>query len=104
VLKNAGANLPRRDEIDKRIIRETVTGKCAYGDSYGSNTGIIESQNSVGGWPVLNTYDVLPDSDKDGMPDSWENSHGLNPADPEDRNNIAPSGYTMLEEYINGIK
>jgi len=104
VLKNAGATLPRRDAIDSRIIKETVTGICAYGDSYGPHTGIIDTQNSVGGWPVLNTYSALPDSDKDGMPDTWEIRHGLDPANPEDRNNIASSGYTMLEEYINGIR
>lgn len=104
VLKNAGATLPRRDIIDLRIIRETMTGKCAYGDSYGPATGVIDSQNSVGGWPVLNTYGVRPDSDSDGMPDAWEIKNGLNPANPDDRNNIATSGYTMLEEYINGIK
>ncbi len=104
VLKNAGATLPRRDAIDKRIIRETVTGQCTYGDSYGPHTGIIDTQNSVGGWPELNTYGVMYDSDRDGMPDSWETRHGLNPADPSDRNAVATSGYTMLEEYINGIR
>jgi len=104
VLKNAGAILPRPDSIDLRIIRETITGECAYGDSYGSGTGIIDTQHSVGGWPLLKTYDVQPDSDSDGMPDKWELKHGLNPSDPEDRNTVAKSGYTMLEEYLNGIK
>ncbi len=33
------------------------------------------------------------------MSDSWENEKGLNPGDPEDRNTVASSGYTMLEEY-----
>jgi len=80
-----------------------TAGKCAYGDSYGPRTGIIDSQNSVGGWPDLKTYNVRIDSDKDGMPDDWEKAKGLNPADPEDRNRIAGSGYTMLEEYLNGI-
>jgi hypothetical protein len=37
------------------------------------------------------------------MSDSWEKAEGLNPDDPEDRNTIAPSGYTMLEEYINSL-
>jgi hypothetical protein len=37
------------------------------------------------------------------MADSWELKKGLNPADPEDRNNLSGSGYTMLEEYINGL-
>ena len=104
VLKNAGAILPRRDPLDARIIREVISGKCPYGDSYGEGTGIIDSQESAGGWPELKTYNELPDRDKDGMPDFWEVRKGLNPDDPDDRNNTSRSGYTMLEEYINGIK
>ena len=103
VLKDAGATLPRRDSLDQRIIKETRTGRCTFGDSYGPGTGIIDSQNSVGAWPLLRTYDVRADSDGDGMPDNWELKKGLNPADPEDRNRLAGSGYTMLEEYINGL-
>ncbi len=104
VLKNAGATLPGRDAVDERIISETRSGKCAYGDSYGPGTGIIDSQNSVGGWPVLKTYGIRPDADRDGMPDNWELKKGLDPSDPSDRNVIAKSGYTMLEEYINGLR
>jgi hypothetical protein len=104
VLKKAGATLPGRDAVDERIISETRSGKCAYGDSYGPGTGIIDSQNSVGGWPVLKTYGIRPDADRDGMPDNWELKKGLDPSDPSDRNVIAKSGYTMLEEYINGLR
>lgn len=103
VLKNAGAILPRTDPHDRRIISETRSGHCSYGDSYGAETGIIDSQNSVGGWPLLKTCDVPADSDGDGMPDKWEKKKGLNPDDPDDRNRVAPSGYTMLEEYINSL-
>lgn len=104
VLRNAGATLPRPDSHDRRIISETRTGQCAYGDSYGAGTGIIDSHNSVGGWPLLKTYDVQPDTDRDGMPDAWESKRGLNPSDPADRNTLSRSGYTMLEEYINSIR
>lgn len=103
VLKKAGAILPKRDVLDKRIIRETKSGKCTYGDSYGSHTGILDSQRNTEGWPELKTYNVRADSDNDGMPDTWERSMGLNPNDPEDRNKISPSGYTMLEQFINGF-
>ena len=103
VLKKAGATLLKRDIIDKRIISETKSGKCAYGDSYGPHTGIIDSQRNTDGWPVLKTYNVPEDSDNDGMPDTWERSRGLNPGDPDDRNIISASGYTMLEQYINGL-
>jgi len=103
VLEKVGAILPKRDVLDKRIISETISGKCAYGDSYGAHTGIIDSQRNTEGWPGLKTYNVLIDSDNDGMPDTWEKKMGFNPNDPEDRNKISPSGYTMLEEYINGL-
>jgi hypothetical protein len=103
VLRNAGATLPRRDSYDSRIISETKSGHCAYGDSYGAGTGIIDSQDSAGGWPLLRTYDIAADTDGDGMPDKWETKRGLNPSDPADRNTVAASGHTMLEEYINGI-
>jgi hypothetical protein len=103
VLKGAGATLPRRDSHDKRIINETKSGHCAYGDSYGAGTGIIDSQDSVGGWPLLQTYNIQTDSDMDGMPDAWERKKGLNPVDPEDLNSLSDPGYTMLEEYINSL-
>jgi hypothetical protein len=103
VLKDAGATLPKRDALDARIISETMSGRCAYGDSYGANTGIIDSQRNTEGWPELKTFNVPPDSDMDGMPDKWEKAKGLKPDNAEDRNIIAKSGYTMLEEYINGL-
>ena len=104
VLKSAGAILPVRDAVDSRIVSETVSGKCAYGDTYGAHTGLIDSPLSAGGWPELKTYNVRTDSDSDGMPDDWEKAHGLDPSDPADRNIIAKSGYTMLEEYLSSIR
>ena len=101
VLKHAGAVLPQRDAVDTRIIRETRTGKCTFGDSYGPRTGIIDSQRNTEGWPMLRTYDVKTDTDRDGMPDEWERMNNLDPGNPEDRNKISSSGYTMLEEYLN---
>jgi pectate lyase len=58
----------------------------------------------VGGWTLLHTFGVQPDTDRDGIPDAWERKRGLNPSDPADRNTLARSGYTMLEEYINSIR
>lgn len=103
VLENAGANFPKRDSVDERIIEETLTGTATYGGYWGSQKGIIDSQNSVGGWPFLTTGILPTDTDRDGIPDSWEINNGLNPSDPEDRNNTNPNGYTMLEVYLNDI-
>ena len=42
-----------------------------------------------------------PDSDDDGMPDWWEQAHGLDHKNPADRNRLMPSGYTAIEDYLN---
>ncbi|MFZ6032718.1 MAG: T9SS type A sorting domain-containing protein [Melioribacter sp.] len=104
VLQNAGATLPKRDPIDSRIVEEARTGTAAYGKSWGGGgKGIIDSQEDVGGWPELNTYNVPVDSDHDGMPDDWETANGLDPNNPEDRNYVREDGYTFLEIYLNEL-
>lgn len=112
VLKNAGASL-HRDSVDARIVRDVASGKATYeGPAFKAKhpvadatvkTGIIDSQSDVGGWPKLNSKKPAKDSDHDGMPDKWEKTHKLNPKDPSDAAQLAPSGYSMLELYLNEI-
>ena len=97
VLAKAGASKVR-DSVDTRIIEEVRNGTATYGKN-----GIIESQQEVGGWPSLNSGTAPQDSDKDGMPDDWENANGLNPSDASDRNKKDGVGYTMLEKYLNSL-
>lgn len=104
VLADAGANLPVRDSIDRRIIIETEMGRAAHGGIYGKNSGIIDSQDQTGGWPVLRPGEPLADADQDGMPDYWEENMDLNIHDPEDRNgDLNNDGYTNLENYLNDL-
>ena len=111
VLAGAGDIYPKRDTLDRRYVNETITGTASQHSTnststyYGKgNLGIIDTQDSVGGWPNYDTTAHAPiDSDHDGMPDTWETLMNLNPNDSSDRNTIAPSGYTMLEEYLNGL-
>ncbi|MEJ2701977.1 MAG: hypothetical protein P8Z79_05995 [Sedimentisphaerales bacterium] len=113
VLENAGATLPKRDPVDARIIDEVRNGYATYeGPTYKENnemqdkskeSGIIDSQSDVGGWPKLKSSPAPTDSDHDGMPDDWETKNGLNPNNAANRNKVAADGYTMLEEYINSI-
>jgi len=104
VLANAGANFPVRDAVDTRVINEASgTVKPIGSGAYGSNKGIVDSQKSLGGWPVLKSASPPADADHDGMPDAWELKNKLNPNNAEDRNVLAKNGYTMLEEYLNGI-
>ena len=104
VVARAGAILPERDPIDTRIVHETVTGTAQYGGAYGDELGIIDSQETVGGWPALESSDPPADTDHDGMPDDWEDTMGLNKDDPADRNgDLDGDGYTNLEEYLNEL-
>ncbi|UCF64018.1 MAG: pectate lyase [bacterium] len=104
VLRDAGACLPVRDLVDERIIQEVKTGSTHYGGEWGENSGIIDSQEEVGGWPDLASTVPPADDDSDGMPDEWEIDYGLNPLDPADRNgDLNEDGYTNLEEYLNSL-
>ncbi len=119
VLNDAGATLPFRDAQDKRVSLEVANGTATgYGTVasvtstankvytnpyYNLTKGIIDDPDVVGGWPVFSTGTVLTDTDGDGMPDDWETANSLNPNDSTDGNGFATSGYTNLEEYLNGI-
>jgi hypothetical protein len=94
VLSLAGATLPKRDVVDTRVINHVKTG-----------TGrIIDDEDQVGGWPELKASKPPTDSDHDGMPDKWETTKKLNPANPDDRNgDLDSDGYTNLEEYLNSL-
>jgi pectate lyase len=114
ILDQAGSILPKRDEVDERIIKEVRGGYATYeGKSYKREhkvadpsqiCGIIDTQKDVGGWPILKSIPAPTDTDHDGMPDDWEYKNGLDPNNEEDRNNLGADGYTMLEEYLNTIK
>ncbi len=92
VLNLAGQRLVR-DAVDTRIISEV--------QNEGGHQ--IDSQNQVGGWPMLNSSNPPVDTDQDGMPDQWETEHGLNPSDPADGQAITGSGYSNLELYLNAL-
>ena len=94
-LKQSGCSLVR-DTVDERLIESIV-----------KNTGkVIDSQDEVGGWDRYPSI-VRPsgfDTDRDGIPDEWERTSGLNPNDPVDGNQDRDDdGFTNLEEYMNSL-
>lgn len=104
VLDSAGATLPKRDAVDTRIISEARSGIETFGGSYGAAKGIIDTQSIFGAWPTYNSATAAVDTDKDGMPDAWETSKGLNPNDASDANKrTLSSAYDNVEVYINSI-
>src|SRR5262245_56649130 len=99
VLAKAGATLPRRDAVDKRVTEMVRSGKVM------TPNGIVTDPNQVGGYPNYSfTADSVPvDTDGDGMSDAWEKENGLNPNDPSDGPADADKdGYTNVEEFLNG--
>jgi pectate lyase len=93
VLASVGATAPSRDPVDARIVQSVR-------DRAGS---LINTPREVGGWPSYRASPAPVDSDRDGMPDSWEERHALNPRDAADASRTAPSGYTWIEEYLNEL-
>ncbi|RNL52206.1 pectate lyase family protein [Pedobacter jejuensis] len=118
VLTNVGANLPKRDPVDIRVIKQVKTGKIDFlenvklpdkkdfehrrlpKDSY--KMGIITDVSQVGGYPE---YKGTPykDADDDGMPDAYELKNGLNPKDASDAAKITKIGYSNIEVYLNSV-
>ena len=74
VLAEAGATLPQRDAVDRRVVADVRNRTGA----------IINSPQEVGGYPQLTNGLAPVDSDHDGMPDAWERMQGLNPNDASD--------------------
>ncbi|MCA9150300.1 MAG: hypothetical protein KDA92_13410 [Planctomycetales bacterium] len=125
VLAHAGATLPVRDAVDKRVIEMVRSGQVTdatilpssrekaaavrYAERWidemadGVTKGFITDPEEVGGYP---DYQGVPyaDSDDDGLPDEWETAHGLDPNNAADAVQDANAdGYTNIEDFINGL-
>ena len=127
VIANAGANLPRRDAVDERILNEAA-GKQTVQDRGAVKwnktvpatpevkwMGVLNSQDDLKPegaddnwtpWPDLSMKPgetVATDTDGDGMPDTWEAANGFDKDDATDGALIATNGYSNLENYLNSI-
>jgi len=91
VLARSGAFWWNRDSVDERLINDVI-----------NTTGmIIDSQNEVGGYPVI-PVEYRPagfDTDLDGMPNYWEAWYGTE-ASSADNAGLGAGGYTHLEQYL----
>lgn len=98
ILADAGCS-HARDSYDTATISQVEAGTGEFGTN-----GIIDTPAQAGGWPLLRTAAPQPDTDGDGIPDSWETARGLNPADPTDGNaRTLHSHYTNIEVYLDSI-
>lgn len=109
VLAYSGASL-YRDEIDARYMEEAKTGTAKYKGSITKSPGIIDKVSDVNGYTEANfgtgTRPADFDTDKDGIPDAWEITNGLDPNDASDALTYSLDSkeyYTNLEVYANSL-
>lgn len=94
VQAQAGASL-HRDAIDQRLL--------GYLHSLGKEGQIFKTEADAGGQGAIAGAKAAPDTDGDGIPDTWERAHHGNPKDPKEASVIKTDGYTPLEAYINQL-
>ena len=109
VLAYSGASL-YRDEIDARYMEEAKTGTAKYKGSITQSPGIIDKVADVNGYTEANFGTASRpadfDTDKDGIPDSWETANGLDPNNATDALTYSLDSkgyYTNLEVYANSL-
>ena len=101
VLNSAGATYPHRDAVDARVVAQVKTNTGTY----------INTQDEVGGYPAATCESTETDSDNDGIPDAWEDAHGLDKNDPSDSRTLCLNdpddkstyGYSWIEVYFNEL-
>jgi len=108
VIVNAGASAPGFDYIDTRYHNEVKNGTYTYTGSKQGLKGIIDSQKDAGGYPTSSNFKsgtAAADSDGDGISDTWETAHGLNPNNAADGAivSLSDDDYTNLELYLNEL-
>src|SRR5688572_1855952 len=98
VTNYAGSFWWSRDAIDARVVQNVRT---ITGPTIGAAAPNATELNGVLTAPIV-TRPAGFDTDNDGMPDTWETAHGLNPtvASPGD---FDADGYSNIEEYVNEV-
>ena len=91
VLNNAGALLPKRDPVDRKIVDDILKRKGR----------IINSKVDQLAWPPLDPGLPFADDDNDGMPNHWEDQYNLNKLLDDSSDDPDLDGYTNIEEFIN---
>lgn len=97
-LPSVGASLPYRDYVDCYMVDEIM--------SYGKKGALVADESTLvygipTTWKVWSGHTRI-DTDKDGMPDEWENANGTDPS-VNDATVVAANGYLNIENYVNSL-
>ena len=109
VLSYGGASL-YRDEVDERYMTEARNKTATYMGSATRKKGLIDVVADCNGYTEANfptgAREANFDTDKDGIPNDWEEANGLNPnsaADGKTKTLDSKGYYTNLEVYANSL-
>jgi pectate lyase len=83
-----------RDQVATAAHTEYTARSGSWGNRF------LDHTQWMNGLPAPSAPPV--DTDNDGMPNAWETAQGLNP-NVNDSAVVRPSGYTAIEDYINGL-
>ncbi len=104
IVAGVGASYPRRDQVDQLMISDLMSKGTAATYVYVQSDLTTQFGFTNGGAGHIYGAPAPLDTDNDGMPDAWENAHGLNP-------NVADAlavsstnaPYLNIEVYINSL-
>ncbi len=101
VIDSVGASYPRRDQVDS-LLAEEVRSRGTKGYYVYRESDLPFTNGGVGN--VFNAPAPL-DTDSDGMPDNWEDAHGLNKNNAQDAVAYSTTNpqYLNIEVYINTL-
>jgi len=95
-----GASLPGRDSEDAEVVTIINSYITDYDKARISTEYPQKDTNGSNTFPVITSGTPPLDSNGDGIPDAWEAANMPNGAT---ANDIAPNGYTWIENYLNGV-
>jgi pectate lyase len=103
VIGKVGASL-KRDTLDQRIIQDVEQRRGRIIDVQGGYVHGTPFEQTISAWPTLQTAPIELDSDNDGIPNTWEIVHGLDPENANDAQKFTIMlGYSNIEVYFNSI-
>lgn len=70
------------------------------GETFTSEARYVDFQSNITSAPIASRPTDW-DTDKDGMPDTWEIEKGLDPNSDDSSGDLDGDGYTNIEEYLN---
>jgi pectate lyase len=90
-----GKLVSSRDSEDTRVVNQYIAR--GPGGEFGG-----PHYKGPGSGPSIPAGTACQESLHDGIPDQWKAMKGLSSSDHDLHKNVAPNGYTWLENYLNG--